>query len=83
MGTSKWFVLLGALVLVGPSFAATKDGERPDREMLRMMEFLREMEMIKQMEMMQDMQNVEPVVEPAPGTTAKIPGPEKKKEAAK
>jgi HAMP domain-containing protein len=83
MGTTKWFVLLVALVLVGPSLAATQSSERPDREMLRIMEFLREMEMIKQMEMMQDMQNVEPVVEPTPGTTAKIPGAAKKKEATK
>lgn len=83
MQTSKWFVLLVALVLAAPSLAAAKDGERPDREMLRMMEFLRAMEMIKQMEMMQDMQNVESVGEPAPGKTAKIPGPAKKKEATK
>ena len=32
-------------------FAATKDSEPPDREMLKMMELLREMEMIKQIDM--------------------------------
>ena len=48
------FMLCSALV--APSlFAAAKEPERPDREMLRMMELLMEMEMLQQIEMMRDM----------------------------
>ena len=83
MGQFTWLMLLVVLTAVLPSFAATKDSEQPDRELLRMMDFLREMEMIKQMEMMQDMQNVESLGDQMPGTTAKNPAPVKKKEATK
>ncbi len=83
MGQSAWLTLLVILTAAWPSFAANKGSERPDREMLRMMEFLRDMEMIKQMEMMQDMHNVETLEEKMPGTTAKNPGAARKKEATK
>lgn len=54
MNQSAGFMLCGALV--APSlFAATKEPERPDREMLRMMELLKDMEMLQQVEMMRDM----------------------------
>lgn len=83
MGQFTWLMLLVVLTAAWPSLAATKDSERPDRELLRMMEFLREMEMIKQMEIMQDMQNVESLGDQAPVTTAKTPAPVRKKEATR
>lgn len=50
-----------ALVLIGATaaFAATKDADPPDREMLKMMEFLRDMEMLKQLDMLQEMKQLE------------------------
>jgi hypothetical protein len=50
--------LLAILAATGAS-GATKDGEKPDPEMLKMMELLREMDMIKQIDMLQDMHRVE------------------------
>ena len=41
------------------ALTATKDDQKPDPEMLRMMEFLREMEVIKQVDLLQDMHRVE------------------------
>jgi hypothetical protein len=41
------------------AFAAAKEPEKPDREMLRIMEFLKEMEMLREMEMMREMQETE------------------------
>jgi hypothetical protein len=79
--------LLGVFLLLAASssaaFAATKDSDPPDREMLKMMEFLRQMEMIKQMEMLRDMQHLE-----GDGAETKAPIPQtrapgKKKEAVK
>jgi hypothetical protein len=64
-----------------PCFAAEKETERPDREMLQMLGFLREMEMLQQMEMMQELKRIESVSE----TTASQPSPipPKKKESPK
>ena len=43
-------------MLVAPSLlAAAKEPEKPDREMLRLMEFLREIEMLQQIDMMRDL----------------------------
>ena len=64
-------------------FAAGKDNESPDKEMLRMMDFLREMEMIKQAEMMQDLSQVERVGDQNSDTRVQQPLPSKRKEAAK
>jgi hypothetical protein len=83
MAKSIWLMLLAALVLVSPSWAATRDGERPDKEMLRMIDFLREMEMIKQMEMMEDMQNFESPEDRLPEAPAQKSAPTTKKEASK
>lgn len=83
MGDSKCLMLLVTLVLVQPSMAATKDTDRPDREMLRMMEFLREMEMIKQMEMMEDMKNLQSPGDPVREATIQKSAPTGKKEATK
>jgi hypothetical protein len=63
------------------SMAATKDNERPDKEMLQMMDFLREMEMIRQMDMMQDMPNVEYAGDQLKGTSPQKPPPKKKETA--
>ncbi|HKY08109.1 MAG TPA: hypothetical protein VJQ55_07710 [Candidatus Binatia bacterium] len=77
------FAVLLLAANISPGFAATKDSETPDREMLRMMEFLRQMEMIKQMDMLREMQHVDGGAAesktPAPQTRA----PEKKKETVK
>jgi hypothetical protein len=75
--------LLWILALAPAGHAATKDSERPDREMLRMMDFLREMEMIKQAEMMQELSQVERAGDQLSDTRARKPLPAKKKEAAK
>ena len=63
-------------------FAATKDSEPPDREMLKMMELLREMEMIKQIDMLQDMQRLENS-DPVKDSAAQKSAPGKKKETPK
>jgi len=76
------WVLALVLGISAAGFAATKDAEPPDREMLKMMEFLREMEMVKQIDMLQDMQRLEnndPVKNSAPQKSA----PGKKKEMPK
>lgn len=83
MGRFNGLMLLVALVLVPPSLAATKDGERPDKEMLRMIEFLREMEMIKQMEMMEGMEDFESPGDRVRDATAQTPAPIRKKETSK
>lgn len=64
------------------ALAATKDGEKPDPEMLKMMEFLREMEVIKQIDLLQDMHRVEAAAEPTRATPRKAE-PAKQKETAK
>lgn len=76
------WVLALTLGISAVGFAATKDSEPPDREMLKMMELLREMEMIKQIDMLQDMQRLENndlVKDSAPQKSA----PGKKKETPK
>jgi len=75
--------LLLVLFIVSPGLAATKDNEKPDREMLRMMDFLREMELLRNIEMMQDLPHVEQVREPASGETVQKPPPGRKKETVK
>jgi HAMP domain-containing protein len=77
-----WLVALALFVALA-GFAATKNTEPPDREMLRMMDLLREMEMIKQIDMLQDMHNVEAGVEPVKSATPQKAAPGKKKETAK
>jgi len=83
MGKSKWLMLLVALALARPSLAATRDSDRPDREMLRMIEFLREMEMIKQMEMMEDMKSLETPEDRVREAATQKSAPTGKKEATK
>ena len=75
--------LLLVLTVSTAGFAASKDSQPPDKEMLRMMDFLREMEMIKQAEMMQDLSQVEQVGDQSSDTRPQKPLPSKRKEAAK
>ena len=80
---NKWLVLFVLALTPATLLAASKQAERPDKEMLRMMDFLRDLEVIKNMDMMKDMQHVEPVGDQAPRGTAQTSLPAKKKEAAK
>ena len=48
------------LLLFGPSsFAASKQEETPDREMLKLMELLRDWDMIKNLDLMRQMEQLE------------------------
>ena len=51
--------MLCGLLLTPALYAAAKEPPKPDREMLRMMEFLKEMELLQQMEMMREMHEVD------------------------
>jgi hypothetical protein len=75
--------LLLLLAVAHPSQPATKEAERPDKEMLRMMDFLREIEMIKQAEMMQELSQVEQAGDQISDTRGRKPLPAKRKEASK
>jgi hypothetical protein len=75
--------LLLILAVSTGGFAASKDNQPPDKEMLRMMDFLRDMEMIKQVDMMQDLSQVEKVGDQNPDTRSQKPLPSKRKEAGK
>lgn len=80
------FTPLALLVLLALAHAGqptTKNAERPDKEMLRMMDFLREMEMIKQAEMIQELTQIEQIENQASDTRARKAVPGKKKETAK
>ena len=83
MRKTRPLALLLLLAVAHPSQAATKNAERPDKEMLRMMDFLREMEMIKQAEMMQELSQMEQAGDQMSDTRARKPLPPKKKETAK
>jgi hypothetical protein len=82
MSRLHWLILAAVLFAGLPLLAASKDNERPDREMLQMMDLLRDMEVIRQMDMMQDMPDVENAGDPAKGTAQKAT-PRNKKETAK
>jgi len=82
-GMKLLFAMFLLIACIAPGFAATKDPEPPDREMLKMMEFLRHMEMVKQMDMLRDMQHLEGA---APEPKTPVPQsrtPDKKKEIVK
>ena len=83
MPISSWLAVLLVLLLVTAGLAATKDDAKPDREMLRMIDFLREMEVIKNMDLMQDLTAIEQTRDETSGkTTSKTPTG-RKKEAVK
>ena len=75
--------LLLVLSVSTAGFAASKDSQPPDKEMLRMMDFLREMEMIKQADMMHDLSQMERVGDQNSDAHLQKPLPSKRKEAAK
>jgi hypothetical protein len=71
--------MLCSALAAPPLFAAAKEPEKPDREMLRLMEFLKEMEMLQQMEMMRDAHEAEYASPPSRGADLrKIPPPKTK-----
>jgi hypothetical protein len=73
-------VLTLVITLSQPSlFAATRERERPDPEMLRMMEFLREMEMLQQIEMMREFEAIDDAREPQQNAGARKTPPAQKK----
>ena len=76
-------VLALVLALSALAVAATKDNQRPDKEMLQMMDLLREMEMIRQMDMIQDMGRIEGDGDQRKESGAQKTAPLKRKEAAK
>jgi len=82
MKPAAWIALLGIFIVAPLSAATPKDNDRPDKEMLQMMELLKNMEMIKQIDLMQDMQKVE-AGEPAASTPSQKSSSVKKREAAK
>ena len=80
---SNWLFLSLLVLTPAASLAASKEAERPDKDMLMMMDFLRDWEVIKHMEMMKDMQQVERAGDQAPRGAAQTSLPAKKREAAK
>ena len=78
-----WLSLGILLITTSAGFAATKQAEPPDKEMLKMIEFLREMEMIKQLDMLRELDRAESLGEQAKNSLPKTPAPAKNKEAPK
>jgi hypothetical protein len=75
----KAAALFFALALARLGEAATKDGNAPDREMLKMMELLRQMEMIKELEMLRDLDRLENGATAAPRKAQPSKQPERPK----
>jgi hypothetical protein len=76
--------LMLVITLAQPSlFAATREPQRPDPEMLRMMEFLREMEILQQIEMMREVEAIDYAGEPQQNAGAPKTPPAQKKGAPK
>ncbi|MGE5820236.1 MAG: hypothetical protein ACM37Z_19580 [Deltaproteobacteria bacterium] len=83
MRKAPWLLLLLWVMKSPGSFAATKQVEQPDKEMLRMMDFLKDWDVINNMEMLKDLQQVAPETGQPPRAGAREPVPAQKKEAAK
>jgi hypothetical protein len=83
MRKASWLLLLLWLTESVGSFAATKQVEQPDKEMLRMMDLLKDWDVINNMEMMKDLQEVAPEAGQPPRSGGRAPVPTRKKEAAK
>lgn|GEM_PF-2706524 len=78
-------IMIGAVTWFAsgsPSMAAEKVGDKPDPELLRMLEFLKDWEMFKNMEMLKEMQQVRSDGKPTEPTVRKSPAP-KPKESVK
>jgi hypothetical protein len=84
MKVAARLAFMSVLLSSGAIAAVAKDTERPDKEMLQMMELLKNMEMIKNIDLMQDMQNVDSsAAGAAADSSAQKSQVVKKKEAAK
>jgi hypothetical protein len=83
MRVAAWLVFVSLLLSSRAIAAAPKDAERPDKEMLQVMELLKNMEMIKHIDLMQDMQNVDSSGGATADTGAQKSPVVKKREAAK
>ena len=83
MRKAPWLLLLLWVMKSPGLFAATKQVEQPDKEMLRMMDFLKDWDVINNMEMLKDLQQVAPETGQPPRAGAREPVPARKKEAAK
>jgi hypothetical protein len=80
---AAWLVFVSLLPSRGAIAAVPKDVERPDKEMLQMMELLKNMEMIKHIDLMQDMQNVDSAAKTTADAGAQKSQVVKKREGAK
>ena len=58
MRLAAWMFLFLCLLHPG-SFAGTRDAERPDREMLRLMDLLQEWEIIQELDLMRQLDTLE------------------------
>ena len=83
MRKPPWLLLLLWVMKPPGSFAATKQVEQPDKEMLPMMDFLKDWDVINNMEMLKDLQQIAPEAGQPPRAGAREPAPPRKKEAAK
>lgn len=83
MRKSYWLFLLMFVTQPTGLHAATKDAERPDKEMLRMIDFLKDWEVIDNMEMMKDMHQVARAAEQGARAGTLPAAPPRKKETAK
>src|SRR4249919_1845921 len=75
-------VICAILFAARTGLTAAKTADRPDPEMLRMMEFLKDWEMLRNMELLRGMQGIgkEPI---SPGVTGQESLPPRQKETAK
>lgn len=64
-----------------PAAAAEKPGDKPDPEMLRMIEFLKDWEMFKNMELLKEMQQVRSEAKNSEPTARNAPTPRPKESA--
>ncbi len=77
IGILTFFMLLTML----PSLAAEKSSDKPDPEMLRMLEVLQDWEMFKNMQLLKEMQRIDKGPNPPAVSTQNVPL--KQKEIAK
>ena len=81
--TAASIALVIFVFAAGETRAATADRDKPDKQMLQMMDLLKEMELIKHMDFIQDIPKIDPSA--AKGTAAGTgkSAPAKAMEAAK
>ena len=76
-----WILFL--VLFYSSSFAATKQEELPDREMLKLMELLREWEMIKDLDLMRQLGNLDQTEGSGTGPSSQNPQRGKTKDKQK